>query len=102
MLGGHTHIFAHNGFVPPSWIPNPSSWLLPQGDTDSEQLFCHLLSYLEPLWSRDGNPAFEKRFDVVKRFAQEIIERGASNFLYSDGISLFAHGHRQTLPGDAV
>jgi predicted glutamine amidotransferase len=102
VLGGHTHIFAHNGFVPPSRISNPSSWLLPQGDTDSEQLFCHLLSDLEPLWSRDGNPAFEKRFDVVKGFAQEIIERGASNFLYSDGISLFAHGHRQTLPGDAV
>jgi predicted glutamine amidotransferase len=72
------------------------------GGTDSKQLFCHLLGDLEPLWSRDGNPTFEKRFDVVKRFAQEIIERGASNFLYSDGISLFAHGHRQTLPGDAV
>ena len=30
------------------------------------------------------------------------MQRGAANFFYSDGINLFAHGHRQTLPGDAV
>lgn len=102
VLGGRTHIFAHNGFVSPFEMPNTSSWLLPQGDTDSEHLFCRLLGYLEPLWSSGGIPAFEKRYDVVKRFAQEILHRGASNFLYSDGANLFAHGHRQTLPGDAV
>ena len=102
VLGGHTHIFAHNGFVPPFKMSNTSPWFLPQGDTDSEHLFCHLLGYLEPLWNGVGIPAFEKRFDVVKRFAEEILERGASNFLYSDGVNLFAHGHRQTLPGDAV
>jgi len=102
VLGGHTHIFAHNGFVSPFKMPNTSSWLLPQGDTDSEHLFCHLLGYLEPLWNSGGIPAFERRFDVVKRFAQEILERGASNFLYSDGVNLFAHGHRHTIPGDAV
>jgi glutamine amidotransferase len=102
VLGGHTHIFAHNGFVPPFKMSNKSSWLLPQGNTDSEQLFCRLLGYLEPLWSERRIPSFESRLDVVERFAQEILERGASNFLYSDGINLFAHGHRQTLPGDAV
>ncbi len=102
VLGGHTHVFAHNGFVPPFKMPNTSSWLLPQGDTDSEHLFCHLLGYLESLWSGEGIPAFEKRYAVVKRFAEEILQRGASNFLYSDGVNLFAHGHRQTLPGDAV
>ena len=102
VLGGHTHVFAHNGFVPPFKRSNTSSWLLPQGDTDSEHLFCHLLGHLEPLWNSVGIPTFQKRFDVVKRFAQEILERGASNFLYSDGVNLFAHGHRQTLPGDAV
>ena len=102
VLGGHTHIFAHNGFVPPCKGSNISSWLLPQGDTDSEHLFCQLMGYLEPLWNSGGIPAFEKRFGVVKRFAEESLERGASNFLYSDGVNLFAHGHRQTLPGDAV
>lgn len=102
VLGGRTHVFAHNGFVPPLTLPKTSSWLLPQGTTDSEQLFCHLLGYLKPLWSRGGIPPFEKRFDVVQRFAEEILERGASNFLYSDGINLFAHGHRRTLAGDDV
>lgn len=102
VLGGQTHIFAHNGFVPPFKLSNSSSWLLPKGDTDSELLFCHLLGYLEPLWSRGDIPTFEKRYEVVKRFAREILECGAANFLYSDGVNLFAHGHRRTIPGDAV
>jgi glutamine amidotransferase len=83
-------------------MPSTSCWLTPQGDTDSEHLFCRLLGYLEPLWSNGGIPAFEKRFDVVKRFAREILQQGASNFLFSDGVTLFAHGHRHTIPGDAV
>ncbi len=102
VLGGHTHVFAHNGFVPPSRISGMSSWLTPQGNTDSEDLFCQLLGYLEPLWSGGSVPTLEQRLDVVTRFAGEILERGASNFLYSDGVNLFAHGHRQTVPGDAV
>jgi glutamine amidotransferase len=102
VLGGRTHVFAHNGFVPPASIPESSCWLLPQGETDSEQLFCLLLGRLEPLWSGGGIPALAQRREVVKRFAGEILERGGANFLYSDGINLFAHGHRQTLPGDAV
>jgi glutamine amidotransferase len=79
-----------------------SSWLTPLGETDSEFLFCRLLSYLEPLWSSGGIPAFEKRYDVVTGFAREILQQGAANFLYSDGVNLFAHGHRHTVPGDAV
>jgi glutamine amidotransferase len=103
VLGGHTHVFAHNGFIPSCCaLSNTSSWLIPQGDTDSECLFCCLLRYLEPLWSRGSIPAFDKRFSVVKRFAREILERGASNFLYSDGVTLFAHGHRHTIPGETV
>jgi glutamine amidotransferase len=102
VLGGHTHVFAHNGFVPPVKMSQISSWLTPQGDTDSEQLFCRLLGYLEPLWSGGGIPAFEKRYEVVTDFAREILQQGASNFLYSDGVNLFAHGHRHTIPGEAV
>lgn len=102
VLGGRTHVFAHNGFVPPLGPSETSSWLLPQGDTDSERLFCHLLAYLEPLWRSGNIPTLAKRVAVVQRFAGEIRQRGASNFLYSDGITLFAHAHRRTLPGDAV
>ncbi len=102
VLGGRTHVFAHNGFVPASEASNTSHWLQPLGDTDSEYLFCQLLGYLEPLWSRGGMPPFEKRYAVVQRFAEEILGRGASNFLYSDGVTLFAHGHRHTIPGEDV
>lgn len=75
---------------------------MPKGNTDSERLFCHTLGYMEPLWSKSGIPTFDKRFDVVNRFSQEIIERGASNFLYRDGVNLFAHGHRHTILGENV
>ena len=102
VLGGRTHVFAHNGFVPPVKMSGTSSWLTPQGETDSELLFCRLLGYLEPLWSNHEIPAFEKRYNVVTGFAREILEYGAANFLYSDGVNLFAHGHRHTVPGDAV
>ena len=102
VLGGRTHVFAHNGFVPCPRLPNISPWLLPQGDTDSEILFCRLLGDLEPLWSGGAIPTLEERYKVVADFAREILRHGAANFLYSDGINLFAHGHRRTLPGEAV
>lgn len=59
VLGGHTHVFAHNGFVPPVKMSATSSWLTPLGETDSELLFCRLLSDLEPLWSSGGIPALK-------------------------------------------
>jgi len=102
VLGGRTHVFAHNGFVPLPRQSVTSCWLSPLGDTDSEQLFCDLLGKLERVWRKGGIPSLEERYDVITRFAREILHLGASNFLYSDGINLFAHGHRLTLPGDAV
>ena len=102
LLGGRTHVFAHNGYVPPFESIGSSAWLQPQGDTDSERLFCHLLGLLEPLWRKDEPPALASRLQVLTRFSEKILQLGASNFLYSDGINLFAHGHRQTLPGDAI
>ncbi len=102
VLGGHTHIFAHNGFVKPYKQANTSSWLQTKGETDSERLFCHLLSDLEPLWNNGGIPPLEKRLGIVEHFAREIMQYGSANFLYSDGVTLFAHGHRHTIPGDGV
>ena len=102
VLGGRTHVFAHNGYVAPGDLAGTSPWLQPQGDTDSERLLCRLLGYLEPLWQKGEVPAVENRLDVITRFARESMRSGASNFIYSDGINLFAHGHRQTLPGDAI
>lgn len=100
VLGGFTHVFAHNGHVPLDAIPE-SPWLRPVGDTDSEALFCLLLSRLEPLWHH-GVPPLESRCEVISEFACEMRRRGAVNFLYFDGLTMFAHAHRRTILGEGV
>lgn len=99
-MGGRCHLFAHNGHVPPEPVAD-SAWLKPVGETDSELIFLDLLARLEPLW-RDEVPDLEARSAVVEAFAADMRARGAANFLYSDGITLFAHGHRRTVPGEAI
>ncbi len=101
-LGGRVHVFAHNGQVP---FPKPlsnSPWLKSVGDTDSEALFCHLLNSLERLWRGSKYPSLEARTEVVTEFAASMSRLGALNFLYTDGLTLFAHSHRKTVPGTAI
>ncbi len=100
VLGGRAHVFAHNGYSPGD--APPGAWLRPVGDTDSERLFCRLLEALEPLWRDNSPPSLASRHALIAETAAAARRRGAANFLYSDGITLFAHGHRRTLPGDAV
>ncbi len=103
-LAGRMHMFAHNGYVAElvetdAGIP---PWLAPVGDTDSERLFGLLLAELAPVWSQPAPPTIDARLEVVHDFAGRMREKGAVNFLYSDGELLFAHGHRRTLPGDEI
>jgi glutamine amidotransferase len=100
VLAGRTHVFAHNGHVTGFEAP-ADPWLQPIGATDSERLFAVLLDRLLPLWS-DGAPSLDARTEVVAGFADEMRPRGALNFLYYDGTTLFAHGHRRTIPGDGI
>ncbi len=100
-LAGRAHVFAHNGVVPDAKFPTGNPFLRPAGDTDSEQLFALLLRDIEALW-RNGTPPLAQRFSTVERFAQHQREHGSLNFLYCDGETLFAHGHRHTIPGDAI
>ncbi|NIA26773.1 MAG: class II glutamine amidotransferase [Desulfobulbaceae bacterium] len=98
-LGGHRHIFAHNGHVPD--VKEHASFRLgayhPIGETDSDHAFCALLERIRPLWcEQDGTPDLASRLDVVTGFARELGELGPANFLYCDGDTLFAHGHRRT------
>jgi predicted glutamine amidotransferase len=96
-LGGHTHVFAHNGHLP--GIGQDGRFALrhfhPVGETDSEQAFCALLDRLQSLWQAGDPPALEARLAVVRAFAAELRELGPANFLYADGAVLFAHGHRR-------
>ena len=100
-LAGRAHVFAHNGYVADTENPTGNPYLQPLGDTDSERLFALLLDELEKLWSQQ-TPSLAERFLVVERFAQQQRARGALNFLYCDGETLFAHGHRHTVPGETI
>jgi len=100
-LGGRMHVFAHNGDVP-GVFEDPRfglDWFHPVGDTDSEHAFCALLARLTPLWS-EGVPTTEDRIDAVTRFASDLRELGAANFLYSDAQLLIAHSHVRRWPPD--
>lgn len=100
-IAGRAHVFAHNGYVADVEISTTSPNLQPVGDTDSERLFILLLAELEELWYQQ-TPSLAERFSVVESFARRLRERGALNFLYSDGQTLFAHAHRHTIPGEDI
>jgi len=96
-LGGHSHVFAHNGDLP-GLLDTPGFALTqfrPVGETDSEHAFCALLARLAPLWQGQGVPVLQDRLDVVSNFASGLRALGPANFLYADGEVLFAHGHQR-------
>jgi predicted glutamine amidotransferase len=95
-LGGHMHVFAHNGFLTGAGELSLGCFR-PVGETDSEMAFCHLLSRLQSLWTEsDGHPPYEERISTVAAFATEMRQMGPANFVYSDGDLVFAHGHKRT------
>jgi len=96
-LAGRTHTFAHNGDLP--GIEASAALRLdtyrPVGQTDSEHAFCVLLARVRALWNDAVPPSLEARLSLLAAFAADLSVLGPSNFLYSDGDSLFAHGHRR-------
>ena len=97
-LGGVMHVFAHNGNLDNRRLQERLAlgFHRPVGDTDSEYAFCVLLGRLTDLWLRaSGVPPFSQRMSVVAAFADEIRGLGPANFLYADGDTLFAHGHKR-------
>ncbi len=100
-LFGRMHTFAHNGTF--HGIQGHTQFTTkrfkPVGTTDSELGFCYLLERMNEAWQgSDLIPSLEKRMEVVVNFAAEMRELGPANFLYSDGITLFAHGHHRHDP----
>ena len=96
-LAGRVHVFAHNGDLP--GIERSGKFAFdryrPLGTTDSEHAFCALLESIHKLWSGTSSPPLEKRLAAVAAFAAELRTLGPANFLYADGLTLFAHGHRR-------
>lgn len=94
---GRVHVFAHNGTL--SGIERSSRLVVdryrPVGVTDSEYAFCALLERIRVLWERTSSPPVDERLSVLSAFAADLRELGPANFLYADGDTLFAHGHRR-------
>ena len=90
---GRRWVFAHNGTVKDLDRLDVGVFH-PQGETDSERAFHHLLTRLERLGSDPGEDAIA---DAVLALGRELSERESKvNFLLSDGRTLFAYhdGHK--------
>lgn len=97
-ITGRMHCFAHNGRLE-ALGPEQARTLRryhPLGDTDSELAACMLFERMAALWERNDPPSLAQRAAEFSTFATEMRRLGPANLLYSDGITLFAHGHRRT------
>lgn len=96
-IAGRMHCFAHNGRLDgiDRRHARERGRFLPLGETDSELAACLLFERMAGLWTGRRPPPLARRLATVTRFAAEMRELGPANFLYSDGLTLFAHGHRR-------
>lgn len=104
-LADRLHVFAHNGHLPDIGRSGTVALDLYRsvGATDSEHAFCALLARMEVLWNSSPElPPLDKRLGVVARFAADLRSLGPANFLYTDGDTLFAHGHRRLHPDTGI
>lgn len=88
---GREWIFAHNGMVPDVINrPCPFDSCHPDGQTDSEFAFCHLLAGIVDSYGKEDSDHWLSR---LAESAGTISSLGRFNFLLSDGEVLIAHGH---------
>ena len=100
-LAGRVHVFAHNGDLPGIERSAKLTYdhYRPVGTTDSEHAFCALLERILELWDpASAPPPLKARLSVISDFAADLRKLGPANFLYADGETLFAHGHRRIQP----
>jgi glutamine amidotransferase len=84
-------VFAHNGLVPDVIEHAPEQVVCrPEGETDSEHAFCHLLGAIAGCY--EGGPGCDWMGRLEQR-AGSIASLGKFNFLLSDGEVLVAFGH---------
>lgn len=91
---GRQWVFAHNGLVPEvvsMESANQEKACRPEGETDSEFAFCHLLSHVMGYYPI---PSAETPWlEVLATISELIAGHGKFNFLLSDGDHLIAYGH---------
>ena len=83
-----TWVFAHNGTIDADQLSSSFGEFSPIGKTDSELLFCSLLSWLSHsgIQLADGNS-----FILLHEKLREINRLGELNLVFSDGRHLFAY-----------
>lgn len=91
---GQAHSFAHNGDLP--GLKEQYAGTAPMreciGETDSELAFMVLQHRLAQL---NETATLADRFDIFAEFCREMRQLGDSNFLYSEGETLFVHADRR-------
>ncbi len=90
---GRRWAFAHNGLVPDVVAleaENAGRVCAPEGETDSEFAFCHLLSHASRHFGQQTKAGWPVRLGLA---AEAIAGHGKFNFLLSDGVHLIAYGH---------
>ena len=86
-----TWVFAHNGTIDPGQLRFPSTEFRPIGETDSELVFCSLLSWLS---HRGIQLADRNGFILLQEKLREINRLGTLNLIFSDGRHLFVYHDR--------
>jgi glutamine amidotransferase len=86
-----TWVLAHNGTIDTSQLSFPSSKFTPIGETDSELVFCSLLSWLS---HRGIQLAARDDFILLHEKLREINRLGELNLIFSDGKHLCGYHDR--------
>ncbi|MFP3871096.1 MAG: class II glutamine amidotransferase [Syntrophobacteria bacterium] len=91
-----TWVFAHNGTIDSDQLGLASGEFIPTGETDSELVFCTLLSGLK----RHGIHLDDRNdFTILHEKLREINDFGELNLIFSDGRYLFAYHDRSGYVG---
>jgi len=91
-----TWVFAHNGTIDPDQLSFSSGEYVPIGTTDSELIFCSLLSWLK---HHELPLADSSDFILLHEKLGEINRLGELNLIFSDGTRLFAYHDRSGYVG---
>lgn len=82
-----TWLFAHNGTIDSGQLSFSSKEFSPIGETDSELVFCSLLSWL----GNGGIQLMDNGFTLLHEKLQEINQLGTLNLIFSDVKNLFVY-----------
>ena len=93
---GKEWVFAHNGLVPAIIAvekADEKAVCRPDGQTDSESAFCHLLGHIAQQLNGTSPESGKSWLETVAQVAEVVAAYGQFNFLLSDGEYLIAYAH---------